>query len=145
LPRLSKELIYRILDVNLNRAAEGMRVCEEVVRFVLNDRQLTARFRNMRHQIFRISTLSRREKIIKERDSELDVGRSLLRGELKRDNYRDIFFANIQRVKEAIRVLEEFHKLIDKNIVIKLKRLRYQVYDLEKKVALKLATLSGFR
>jgi len=145
LARISKELIYRIVDANLNRATEGIRVCEEVARFILNDRRLTAQFRNIRHRIFSVSGLVAREKLIKKRDSREDVGRNLLRGELKRSNYQDIFFANMQRVKESIRVLEEFYKLIDRNAVIKLKKIRYHAYEVEKKTALKLSALSNIR
>ena len=122
-----------------------MRVCEEVVRFIINDRQLTAQFKNSRHQFFKLFDLLMREKFIKKRDSEQDVGRNLLRGELKRNDYQEIFFANMQRVKESIRVLEEFYKLIDLKVVIKLKRIRYRAYEIEKKVALKLSALSGTR
>lgn len=141
----SKELAYRILDANLNRATEGLRVCEEVVRFILNHRQLTARFKNIRHQISKISDLSLREKLIKKRDSKQDVGRLSVGNGLKRENYQSVFFANIQRVKESIRVLEEFYKLIDKDKVIKLNRIRYTVYELEKKVAVKISSVSGIR
>ena len=143
--RFSKQLVYRILDANLNRVAEGMRVCEEVVRFILNDRKLTSQFKNMRHQIFKITDASLRKKFIEKRNSQQDVGRSLLHGELKRRNYQDIFFANIQRVKESIRVLEEFYKLIDKKNFIKLKGLRFTAYEIEKKVSIKFSSLSGIR
>ena len=142
---LSKDLIYRILDANLNRVTEGMRVCEEVARFILNDRRLTAQFKSIRHRIFKVFVSLGRDELIKKRKSREDVGRDLLRGELKRSNYQDIFFANMQRVKESMRVLEEFYKLIDKKAVIKLKRLRYHVYEIEKNVTLKLSALSGIR
>ena len=143
--KISKALIYRILDANLNRAAEGIRVCEEVARFILNDRRLTAQFRNIRHRIFKISGMLAREKLIIKRNSKRDVGRNLLSGELKRFNYQDIFFANMQRVKESIRVMEEFYKLIDRNTVIKLKKIRYRAYEIEKNVAFKLSALSDIR
>lgn len=142
---LSKELIYRILDANLNRAAEGMRVCEEITRFILNNRRLTAQFKNMRHQILKFPDIHKREKFIKQRDSKQDAGRSLLLGELNRVNYQGIFFANMQRVKESIRVLEEFYKLIDQNTAIKFKKIRYHAYEVEKKVAVKLSALSDIR
>lgn len=143
--RLSTELIYRILDANLNRATEGARVCEEVARFIINDRRLTAQFKNIRHQFFKLFNLSAREKFIKKRDSKQDVGRSLLRGELKRNDHQEIFYANMQRVKESMRVLEEFYKLIDVKVAIEFKKIRYQVYEIEKKVTLKLSTVSGIR
>jgi hypothetical protein len=46
----------------------------------------------------------------------------------------DIYYANSQRVKESIRVLEEFAKLRNKQVAEKLKKLRYRVYALEKKI-----------
>jgi thiamine-phosphate pyrophosphorylase len=141
----SKQLIYRVLDANLNRASEGMRVCEEVCRFILNDRRLTAQFKNMRHRIIKAFADCLRRKLITDRNSREDAGRSLLRGELKRGSGEDIFFANMQRVKESLRVLEEFYKLIDRDTVIKLKRIRYYAYGLEKRVALKLPALSNIR
>jgi thiamine-phosphate pyrophosphorylase len=144
LARFSKELIYRILDANINRATEGMRVCEEVVRFILNDRRLTAQFRNMRHQIFKIFDSLTREKFIKKRDSIKDAGR-LLGGGRKRSNYQDVFLANMQRIKESIRVLEEFYKLLDIDTVNKLKRVRYHAYEIEKKAAFEFSALSGIR
>ncbi len=142
--RTTKEPIYRILDANLNRATEGLRVCEEITRFLLNDRRLTIRLKNFRHGIFKIINTEKltQENLIRKRDSKQDVGKDVLRIELKRDNYRDVFFANIQRVKESIRVLEEFCKLVNKDSVIRFKRLRYQTYEIEKEIALKLATLS---
>ena len=143
--RVSEDFLYRILDANLNRAAEGLRVCEEITRFVLNDRSLTAKFKDLRHKTCKVIDGAGRKKLIKGRDSQKDVGRDIIQGELKRSNYQDIFLANIQRVKESIRVLEEFYKLIDKKEVIKLKKSRYQVYELEKRVVIRLSTLSGIR
>ena len=49
-----KSKIYRVIDVNLNRSREGLRVCEEVARFILNNKSITARFKALRHDIQRI-------------------------------------------------------------------------------------------
>jgi hypothetical protein len=46
----------------------------------------------------------------------------------------DVFYANSQRAKESLRVLEEFAKLRDRRLAEDLKKLRYQVYALEKNV-----------
>ncbi|MFH1339577.1 MAG: thiamine-phosphate pyrophosphorylase [Candidatus Omnitrophota bacterium] len=140
--KLSKESIYRILDANLNRAAEGMRVCEEVVRFILNDGKLTAQFKGIRHQLVDSAGVLMRRKFMEQRNSRADVGRKILSGELKRENWQDIFFANMQRTKESIRVLEEFYKLIDKSAAVKLKNIRYRSYEIEKKVTVKFSALS---
>jgi thiamine-phosphate pyrophosphorylase len=119
-----------------------MRVCEEVVRFILNDGKLTAQFKGIRHQLIDSAGALKRRRFIEKRNSRADVGREILSGELKRENWQDIFFANMQRVKESVRVLEEFYKLIDKNAAVKLKNIRYRSYEIEKKVTLKFSTLS---
>jgi len=79
--------------------------------------------------------------LVEVRNSNQDVGRDIYINELKRSNCADIFFANIQRVKESIRVLEEFSKLKDINTAIKFKRLRYKIYEIEKRVVKRIAAL----
>ena len=71
------------------------------------------------------------------------MGRLLSGREMQRSDLNDIFFANIQRVKESIRVLEEFSKLLDKKSALAFKRLRYQIYEVEKKITFQLSSLSG--
>jgi len=143
LPNVSKtEAIYRIIDANINRAKEGMRVCEEITRFILNSYNLTSAFKEIRHRTDAIlKYLPRNTELFKERKSLADVGRKIYINELKRNGYQDIFFANIQRVKESVRVLEEFTKLINKGIAVKFKRLRYDIYELEKKAAKRIPPL----
>lgn len=132
--------IHRILDANLNRAKEGLRVCEEVVRFIIESRTLAEEFKRIRHSLDRASKKLRyAESLLKNRSSETDVGRTLNKHELERGGYADIFIANIQRVKESIRVLEEFGKLKDPKIAIGFKRIRYDVYAIEKRAMGKIA------
>lgn len=139
--------IYRIIDANINRAREGLRVCEEITRFVLNSYHLTAQIKKIRHELK--ATLSRlstkRFDLLKERDSLKDVGKYTTIGEGKRKDYKDVFFANIQRVKESLRVLEEFSKLIDKYIAERFKYIRYDIYDIEKKIAKRFQALCRLR
>jgi len=52
-----------------------------------------------------------------------------------RKNFLDIYFASMQRVKESLRVLEEFAKLKDKQIAVEFKHLRYSLYSIERKSA----------
>ena len=73
--------------------------------------------------------------LIIERDSLRDVGKNINTNELNRGNYQDIFFANMQRAKESARVLEEFSKLSNKNVAIRFKKIRYDIYEVEKKTA----------
>jgi thiamine-phosphate pyrophosphorylase len=137
LPRITNpKSINRILDANVNRAKEGLRVCEEIARFILNSNNLTSDFKKIRHRIHLIcKDLPATIRLLEYRESSRDVGRQIYINELKRKDYSDIFYANIQRVKESIRVLEEFSKLINKNIALKFKKIRYHIYGIEKKAA----------
>lgn len=134
--------VNRIIDANINRAKEGLRVCEEISRFLLNSRNLTKEFKEIRHKIDGIlKQIFAQEYLLRARKSLQDVGMNIYANELKRKDVRDIFFANIQRIKESIRVLEEFSKLQKKGIAVKLKRLRYDIYEIEKKAAKRISAL----
>ena len=133
--KIEKEKLYRVLDANLNRAKEGLRVCEEVVRFIFNSSVKTKAFKDIRHQLTDALEVFKLSEIILARDIENDVGKVSTASELKRRDLKDIFYANIQRVKESVRVLEEFTKLLNVKTSDKLKRLRYRIYELEKKIA----------
>lgn len=131
-----KKETYRIIDANFNRSREGLRVCEEVARFVWNSPGLTKDLKSVRHSISSIlkDTPATAKILNNSRDSANDVGRcSCRKSEMSRISYEDIFGANIQRVKESLRVLEEFFKLIDKNSSAKFTDLRFKVYGIEKK------------
>lgn len=135
--------ILRVIDANLNRSREGLRVCEDVARFILNSPELTASLKKVRHGISDVAKLyySKDIGIIScSRDSKSDVGRiSRIQSELERLDVFDIFAANIERVKEALRVLEEFSKLSDKKAAHKFASLRFDVYEIEKKAAGRIA------
>ena len=109
---------------------------EEIARFALDNRRLTAKFKRIRHEIDGlIKRLPSRSDLLKARKSLTDVGKNIYINELKRNNLKDIFFANIQRVKESVRALEEFTKLINRKLAIKFKKIRYKIYQIEKEVA----------
>jgi len=139
LPRHSEtKSIKRIIDANINRLKEGLRVCEEIARFIIESHSLTSDFKRIRHEIDRLVknvSGNTRLALIIERDSLRDVGKNINTKELNRGNYQDIFFANMQRAKESARVLEEFSKLSSKNVAIRFKKIRYDIYEVEKKTA----------
>ncbi len=127
--------VLRLIDANANRAREGLRVLEDVARFVLDNESMSSRAKDYRHQITRHVAALRVEAAGLEdaRDSEGDVGREGFGGgEAERDAVRDITVANAHRAQEALRVLEEFSKLADAGVAALLKDLRYSVYTLEK-------------
>jgi len=126
--------ILRIIDANFNRLREGLRVCEEVVRFFMEEEDLTPEFKKARHladRILRNSTIDLTE-VVMHRDSDEDVGRESSENEMVRSNIIEVFSANIERVKESLRVLEEFCKLSDPDVAEKFKSLRFKIYTLEK-------------
>ncbi|MFH1542890.1 MAG: thiamine phosphate synthase [bacterium] len=128
--------VMRIVDANINRAVEGLRVMEEVARFVLDDKAKTKQFKELRSRLRKVSI---ELKVIKHRDSAKDVGGKFnTKNENKRESLLDIFAANAKRVQEALRVLEEFLKLINTKYGKLLKDIRFAVYELEQQVSLKL-------
>ncbi len=131
-----KSTVNRIIDANINRVKEGLRVCEEITRFILNNRSLTLELKKIRHEIdSALCGLASRNELLRERQAKEDVGKNIHGNELKRDSLKDIFFANMQRAKESVRVLEEFSKLVNINSALKFKRVRYKIYAIEKKAA----------
>lgn len=134
--RIADKQIFRIIDANLNRSREGVRVCEDIARFALNSPALYRDLKDVRHAI---SAIAKKQSaglrtLSESRDSDRDVGRcSRLADEMGRNRLGDVFSANIERVKESLRVLEEFFKLIDRRSSARLTVLRFRVYSIEKK------------
>ena len=124
--------IFRLLDAVSNRALEALRVIEDYVRFVLDDRELTLRLKEFRHELRRLlqpfSDLSAR-------DTEQDVGTELEGGgEYERRNMSDVLAANFGRLQESLRSLEEFSKLKTPQSAREFERLRYRSYTLHKEI-----------
>jgi thiamine-phosphate pyrophosphorylase len=129
---MKKNKSYRLLDANLNRAREGLRVIEDTARFLLGDARLCRKIRSMRHALAEVSC-GVYPSLIGSRDSVSDTGRSVPEG--GRKNIGAIIAANFRRVEEALRVLEEYSKLVSPDAGSRFKDLRYETYCLEKKMA----------
>ena len=133
---MDKKNIYRILDANLNRAREGIRVTEEVARLHLDDAKLSSKFKRLRHELTRVAKRSFDEKkLLTFRDSQKDVGSDSM-GELekKRSDLGSVVQANLRRAQEASRVLEEFGKIIKPDSAIAFKRIRFRLYRREQEI-----------
>ena len=130
---MDKKKIDRVVDANINRAKEGLRVCEDTARFILDDKVLTAGYKAVRHELTAVASSFNYKVIIKARDVGGDTGRPTTASESARTGVADVFYANTQRVKESLRVLEEFAKISDGKLAERFKSLRYKVYGLEKK------------
>ena len=120
--------IARILDANLDRSREGLRIIEEWCRFGLNHSQLAQSCKEMRQELAQWHTADLRLA----RDTPADVGTSLSHPqEETRSSLENLLQANLCRVQEALRVLEEYGKLYNPLMGESFKQLRYQVYALE--------------
>ncbi|HBG60974.1 MAG TPA: thiamine-phosphate pyrophosphorylase [Candidatus Omnitrophica bacterium] len=136
--KIEEKKLLRIVDANFNRAKEGLRVCEDICRFVIDSKSLTRNFKDVRHDLTEIISSLKFKTVIFARDIEGDIGKGSTVSEFKREKLFDVFVANSQRAKESVRVLEEFSKLLDIKLAQKLKSLRYKIYAYEKKVIEKL-------
>jgi len=125
--------LYRIFDANFNRSKEGLRVCEDLCRYIWDQRTLTRALKDVRHELTEITAGLDMQKALEARHIQSDVGKVSSVSECKRKDVYAVFWANSQRVKESLRVLEEVVKLIDVKTALKLKALRYKVYALEQK------------
>ena len=124
----------RLFDANLNRAREGLRVIEDTARFVEVNPKIFTEARAARHKLDKI-TRDIYPELLRERDSHSDKGRTVK--EAKRPGLKALMSANFRRVEEALRVLEEYGKLVAPKAAPVFKAIRYKIYILEKQYVLK--------
>ena len=120
--------IERLIDANLNRIREGIRVVEDINRFIYDDKSLSSKLKKMRHSLQKAYSKDR----IKNRDILGDVATSTTSSELNRTSIDDIIIANFYRVSESARVLEEVFKLNSSELSQYFKNLRYEIYEIER-------------
>ncbi|MDD2368273.1 MAG: thiamine-phosphate pyrophosphorylase [Sulfuricurvum sp.] len=130
--------LLRVVDANLNRLKEGIRVIEDIARYVHNDKELASQLKSLRHQC-RIEPL---EVLLASRDSANDVLRPTMQTEMNRTDLRSILIANYKRGQESSRVLEELYKIVEPALSEQFKHIRYELYTLEKKNLLDLGNES---
>jgi len=129
--------LKRIIDANLNRASEAARILEEIARFMLDDKDLSEKLKNIRHKINTIQDESYGN-YLEARDTENDVGVDIKNTD-KRIDIENIFKANIKRLQQALRTLAEY-SVDNKEHAAVFEKLRYTSYTLEKIMWAKLAT-----
>ncbi len=142
---MKEKSVMRIIDANLNRACEGLRVLEDVVRFAYNNNRLTLRIKRQRHRLRELFSKEMIDATTIERDAEGDVGRTPSKLEDKRENLSEIVTCNMKRVEESMRSLEEFSKLFSTKKAQQMKSMRFNLYSIEKDVQKLLYTKKGLR
>ena len=128
--------IVRIIDANCNRAREAIRVCEDIARFYLDHRVYATQLKRARHAITRAVKklpMSYRH-FLTARESQRDVGRDMVLYHTHQVGVHDLFISNMKRAQEAVRVLEEFSKMSSKQAAAHFQRIRFALYQLEKKM-----------
>lgn len=127
--------IYRILDANINRAREGLRVLEDFSRFTLKEKEFTKEIKKIRHRLKIISKEFGDFSLLNSRCVEEDPGKEInIFSEYKRKDYLDIILTNFKRTQESLRVLEEYSKLINSKLSYQIKKMRFEIYTLEKNI-----------
>lgn len=140
---------FRILDANLNRAREGLRVLEDIARFALDDASITKQLKLIRHALRSVTDAADpgggggRLRLLASRDTPADVGTHISTpAEAARSSLHDLASAAAARTSEALRVIEETAKLLAPAAApaVAVEQARYQLYQLEKRLILALAT-----
>ncbi|MFH0910775.1 MAG: thiamine phosphate synthase [Planctomycetota bacterium] len=133
----------RILDANLNRAREGLRVAEEYARFALESAPFAERLKRMRHGLAEAARLllaglsspaspASLSTLEASRDTPGDAGtRIATASEAARETPEAVARASMKRLEEALRALEEYGKLASAEAAAAFKRLRYDAYAVE--------------
>ncbi|MGI0491054.1 thiamine phosphate synthase [Alkalinema pantanalense CENA528] len=125
---MSSAALYRILDANLDRAREGLRVVEEWCRFGLNQAALTEQCKAMRQELAQWHLPEFRAA----RNTPGDLGTQMTHPqEAKRDSIAQVLQANLCRIEESLRVLEEYGKVHSAEMGAAMKQMRYKIYTLD--------------
>ena len=120
----------RLIDANLNRLREGIRVVEDIYRYIFNNKDISSKLKMLRHD----SRIPLYEELLNSRDITNDVLKISTASEQTRNDLNSILIANFKRAQESSRVLEEFGKLIDIKTSENFKNIRYTLYNLEKSI-----------
>ena len=137
---------YRILDANLNRSTEALRVMEEYARFVLDDADLTSEFKKTRHALTSSISETIQTTMIRHRDIKRDVGcEATTQSEYQRTATSSVVIAAGKRLGEALRTLEEYGKILDPKFAATIERIRYQGYELERRITLAIQARDRFK
>lgn len=129
--------LARILDVGFNRAREALRVVEDYCRFALDDGFLSGQLKAIRHDLTQSITELAPPELLIARETQHDVGTTIsVAGEQQRDSLLDVVRANLKRLQESLRSVEEFAKVARPLLAERVEQMRYRAYTVERAVLL---------
>lgn len=125
----------RIIDANLNRIGEGLRLLEDMARLLLNNAPLTKQLKAMRHGL-EVSDLPLKKQLLQARNAEGDVGMGIEAPEQSKE--RDLpatVIANTRRVQQSLRVIEEMAKIPGISLdTERFRKARFDLYTIEREL-----------
>jgi thiamine-phosphate pyrophosphorylase len=122
------DAVLRLLDANLDRAREGLRVVEDWCRFGLDRADLVHRVKDWRQRL----GVLHHDRYKQARSTVADVAAGLGHpAQQQRLQPAQVVAANCARVQEALRVLEEFGRAVDASLEAEAAAIRYALYDFE--------------
>ncbi len=137
--RFIVDVVLRILDANLNRVREGLRVLEDTARFGCNDAAISRELKGLRHELSEVVAMLSvtPSELLDARDTTGDVGTAIsTTGEQRRQDLDAIVHAAAGRLAEALRSIEECCKAMGKiDAAKRVEAMRYASYTLHQRLA----------
>ncbi|MBN2231561.1 MAG: thiamine phosphate synthase [Deltaproteobacteria bacterium] len=127
--------VYRIIDANLNRLREGLRVVEDFCRLGHEDRRFD-RFKALRRRLAALVTDDIAARCLSSRGADVDPGRATFgAAEAHREDARAVAVAGFKRAQEAARTIEEYAKAAGlPELARGAKGIRFELYTLEREI-----------
>ena len=123
--------VARLIDANLDRAREGLRVIEDWCRFGLDRQDLVIPLKDWRQQLGQLHADCYRQA----RSTATDPAAGLSHpAQQTRTDSTQVLKANASRVQEALRVVEEFARTVDADLARTAASVRYGLYDHEVRI-----------
>ena len=134
--------VFRILDANLNRLREALRVIEDYFRFSASLETIAVQLKQLRHSLEEIEREIGPGRLLAHRDTGADPFANVNRPEeMGRASPKQIVSGNFKRAQEACRVIEEYTKITEKPFLSeRAKTLRFSLYAIEKQYSMEIMT-----
>ena len=133
----ARRSLLRIIDANRNRAAEALRVAEDVCRFHHELAGVASDLKALRHDALRAADALPVEPLerLSARDAEGDPRRGSPPLPAPPGDASALGLRNIERAREALRALEEASRALFPGTATGFEELRYRLYSIEKVLA----------
>ncbi len=135
---LSKQTL-RIIDANLNRIGESLRLLEDIARLILNDAALSKQLKTIRHDLEQVDFTFKKQ-LLQARQADSDVGADIkVSQQFEKRDLHTAVIANSRRIEQSLRVIEELSKTpgieLDSD---RFEKARFEFYTIEKELVSKL-------